>query len=471
MTEKHHINPLIKSTLLYIIATAIGQGMSFLAIIVFTRMMPKGDYGYYSDYYAFVSLFTVLIGANLYYALNNAYIDKPNEIKVFRKSVLCLSAIIAVIVTLLVWIIGTVFLKKVGMFMVLMAAIHSYSFFVVNYRIYSANMENDYRCKSWLMILPNTLQLLFSVVMILAFPSIPLKARIIGSAAAVGVIALVMSVDMLRDRGNVINPTFWKYALKISIPSMLMSISYMIMQQCDKVMITRICGAEETAVYSVIYYLGYALIAVNLAASPVRQAWIYQRLNQRDTQEAKVIQKWYLIMMAGFAILILMLGPAVLKIIAPASYQRYEYIVPFVVGASMMLLYVFYTEIILFFKRNMCLSLCVLVAAVVNVILNALMIPRFGAVAACYTTAFSYLLLFILTGAVANRLYANVYSPGWFLLFIVWVLASAGIAFLFDIASPFRYILYMIALMMLGAYTLHNRRQWQMILKKGESNE
>ena len=85
MTEKHHINPLIKSTLLYIIATAIGQGMTFLAIIVFTRMMSKGDYGYYSDYYAFVSLFTVLIGANLYYALNNAYIDKPNEIKVFRK--------------------------------------------------------------------------------------------------------------------------------------------------------------------------------------------------------------------------------------------------------------------------------------------------------------------------------------------------------------------------------------------------
>ena len=92
--------------MVYFIATVIGQGMTFLGIIVFTRLMSQADYGNYSTYYAYVSIFTVLIGANLFYALNNAYIDKKNEIKEFRKSVLILSTIIMVIMLLIALIVG-----------------------------------------------------------------------------------------------------------------------------------------------------------------------------------------------------------------------------------------------------------------------------------------------------------------------------------------------------------------------------
>ncbi len=466
MTDNHHINPLIKSTLIYILATALGQGMAFLAIVVFTRIMPRADYGRYSDYYAYVSVFTVLIGANLYYALNNAYIDKKEDIKAFRKTVLYLSAMIAAAVTLLVWLVSCVVLKLVSSFLVLMAALHSYSCFVINYRTYSANMENDYQRKLWLLILPNTLQLIFSILMILAFPHITFHARIIGSVAGVTVIAVALFSEMVRDKGLIIRLDYWKYALRISVPSMLMSISYMIMQQCDKVMITRICGPEETAVYAVIYYLGYALTAVNLAAAPVRQAWIYQKLDQGDTDEARGIQKWYLVLMVGMATLVLMLGPAILHIIAPADYHHYEYIVPFVVGACMMLLYYFYTEIILFYKRNLLLSSCVFISAVVNVILNAIFIPKFGAVAACYTTASSYLLLFIMTGIVSGKLAASVYSVPYFLVFIVWVFAAAAISLVTSVTSVLRYILYLVAVLIIILYLVRNRVEWKCFLKK-----
>ena len=81
MISNKKINPLLKSSIIYIVATIIGQGMTFLGIIVFTRLMDQNDYGLYSTYYAYVSVVTVLIGANLHYALNNAYIDKKNRIK------------------------------------------------------------------------------------------------------------------------------------------------------------------------------------------------------------------------------------------------------------------------------------------------------------------------------------------------------------------------------------------------------
>ena len=107
---KKKVNPLVISSVLYILATAIGQGMIFLGIIVFTRLMSKKDYGDYSTYYAYVSLLTVLIGANLYYALNNAYIDKAYRIKEFRKSVLVLSGCIAIPLTILL-LLSSLFFK------------------------------------------------------------------------------------------------------------------------------------------------------------------------------------------------------------------------------------------------------------------------------------------------------------------------------------------------------------------------
>ena len=131
MISNKKINPLLKSSIIYIVATIIGQGMTFLGIIVFTRLMDQNDYGLYSTYYAYVSVVTVLIGANLHYALNNAYIDKKNRIKEFRKSVLCLSFVIMILSSVVVLLAGKILLNEFSVFIIVMLLLHSYGFFVI----------------------------------------------------------------------------------------------------------------------------------------------------------------------------------------------------------------------------------------------------------------------------------------------------------------------------------------------------
>ena len=421
MISNKKINPLLKSSIIYIVATIIGQGMTFLGIIVFTRLMDQNDYGLYSTYYAYVSVVTVLIGANLHYALNNAYIDKKNRRKEFRKSVLCLSFVIMILSSVVVLLAGKILLNEFSVFIIVMLLLHSYGFFVINYRMYSANMENDYKRKQWLLILPYAFQLIIPILFMLFLSQTSFEIRVIGSTVGVCGIAVLLFIEMMRYKGKLIDINDWKYALSIALPSVVMSISYMLMQQCDKVMITNICGSSDTAVYSVIYYLGYAIIAVDQAVAPVRQAWIYQKLDEQDVHEAGNIQKWYLVVIAILTTGLIMAGPEVVKIIAPSSYWQFEYIVPFVVSACMMMLYRFYTEITLFYKKNMILSMCVCVCAIINIILNAVLIPRAGAVAACYTTVVSYFLLFILTGIVSGKCMKHIYSKKVFLCFILWI--------------------------------------------------
>lgn len=461
MISNKKINPLLKSSIIYIVATIIGQGMTFLGIIVFTRLMDQNDYGLYSTYYAYVSVVTVLIGANLHYALNNAYIDKKNRIKEFRKSVLCLSFVIMILSSVVVLVAGKILLNEFSVFIIVMLLLHSYGFFVINYRMYSANMENDYKRKQWLLILPYAFQLIIPILFMLFLSQTSFEIRVIGSTAGVCGIAVLLFIEMMRYKGKLIDINDWKYALSIALPSVVMSISYMLMQQCDKVMITNICGSSDTAVYSVIYYLGYAIIAVDQAVAPVRQAWIYQKLDEQDVHEAGNIQKWYLVVIAILTTGLIMTGPEVVKIIAPSSYWQFEYIVPFVVSACMMMLYRFYTEITLFYKKNMILSMCVCVCAIINIILNAVLIPRAGAVAACYTTVVSYFLLFILTGIVSGKCMKHIYSKKVFLCFILWISGVSALSYTVYETMWIRYIVYGSLLMIILIYTYVKRSEWK----------
>ena len=466
MISNKKINPLLKSSIIYIVATIIGQGMTFLGIIVFTRLMDQNDYGLYSTYYAYVSVVTVLIGANLHYALNNAYIDKKEKIEEFRKTILILSVIIMLLITGIVLIIELSNIAPFSFFITIMLILHSYAFFVVNYRIYSANMENDYKRKQWLLILPNTFQLFFAILFMLLMKQNSFEIRVVGSVFGMGVIAVFSFFEILRCKGKWIDISDWKYALSIALPSIAMSISYMLMQQCDKVMITNICNADDTAVYSVIYYLGYAIIAVDQAVAPVRQAWIYKKLDENNIRESKVIQKWYLMIMSVLTTGLIMIGPEIVKIIAPQSYWQFEYIVPFVMSACMMVLYRFYTEVTLFYKKNGILSLCVSLCAAINIFLNAILIPRVGAVAACYTTVVAYFLLFILTGYVSEKCMTQVYSKKMFGYFILWISLMSVFSYQLYHYIYIRYIVYIFFLIIQLIYSYAKRSEWRESLWK-----
>lgn len=62
--------------------------------------------------------------------------------------------------------------------------------------------------------------------------------------------------------------------------------------------------------------------------------------------------------------------------------------------------------------------MCVLVSALINIILNAILVPKFGAVAACYTTVVSYVLLFFLAKYVGDHEIKGLYCDKWLYFFM-----------------------------------------------------
>ncbi len=456
---KQKINPLLKASIYYIFGNGIGQGVILLGTVIFTRIMSQKDYGLYSTYYSVVSILTTLVGANLFIGLNNAYIDYKRDIYNVRASLLVLSMVVFSVIS-----VGAILLKSavgwdISQFMLIMALLHAYSFFLVNYFNNSANMENKYRIKTVFMLLPNILQIVLSVLFIWLFPRVALNARISGSVMGVGVCALCVTLYMLKGQRCFFNKEYWIYALKISVPSVLSSISYMLMQQSDKIMITSFYSAEETAIYALIYNVGYILYAVLQATNGVWQVWIYRALDNQKTENVKKIQKWYLLVFVQMAFGLLMVSPEIVKILAPEAYWKFEYIAPFILGSCLMVMYTFYTTVGLFYKKAGKVSLCVFIAAVVNIVLNCIFIPCFGGVAAAYTSVFSYIVLFFGVRRVVQKINRDLFSMKYFVLFFGAVAAGCMLFEMVYEKIILRYGAYMILLLLSMVYMLANKKE------------
>ncbi len=465
--EKRKINPFFKASVWYVVGNGIGQGMIMIGTIIFTRMMSRSSYGLYSSYYSVVSIFATLVGANLFIGLNNGYIDYADKIHNFRASVLVLSSFVFLLFGGAVFLLRFVLRLRVPLFMIIFALFHAYAFFVVNYQINSLNMENRYREKTALFILPNMLQILLAIIfMTICKKEYELHARIAGSMAGVSVCSSFAYFNMIKGEKDFLNKEFWKYSLKISVPSILSSVSYMLMQNCDNIMITHFYSSDETAVYALVYHVGYILYAVLQAANGVWQAWLYQALNSGNIANVKKAQKWYLFLLGQMSFALYMISPEIIKILAPSDYWNFYYITPFVVGSCLMAMYSFYTTLGTFYKKTGKVSVCVFAAGITNIFLNALLIPHFGGVAAAYTSVFSYFILFLLSRKLGNELKKQLFSDRYFQFFIGSIIGS-GILFLF--IHPYivaRYVCYT-AILFLSCIYMWKRKEEIMLLLKG----
>lgn len=453
---KNKTSGFFNASIWYIIANCLGQGTMLLSSILFTRIMSQEHFGLYTTYYSIVALLAPFVGANLFIGLDNGYFDFKEDRKQFRASVLFLSFLIfiglSVFLIIGISMFNIISTKRLSFFVLIFALLHAYSFFVVNFYNNYANMENRYRIKSLLMMLPNILQVLFSLILIYSIGKNTYYDRVVGSAAGVFICAIILFVIMLVGNYQLWNRKYFSYVLKISVPSILSSVAYMVMQQSDHIMITSFVGAKFTAVYGLVYCIGNILYAFLQATSEAFKSWAFHALDAGEYTEIKQIQKWYLFFFLVLSVGLLMIAPEMIKILAPSSYWDFRYIPPFIAGSYMLVLNSFYTTTGEFYKKAGWVSLCVATAAISNVILNFYYIPRYGAIAAAYTSFFSYIILVLLGRILVQVIHKDLYSDMYFIVFVFLLVLNCLLFLHIYEQTVLRYCCYSIILVALCYY-------------------
>jgi len=125
-----------------------------------------------------------------------------------------------------------------------------------------------------------------------------------------------------------------------------------------------------------------------------------------------VMTKWMGVMMAAYLALALF-SEELITVMTPPSYHSAYRFVPILAGAFVFRsCYNFATNTIVFEKKTYVIPLITFSAGMFNIAANLLLIPRFGVIAAAWTTLLSFAITFALALYFSNRCYPLQYEWG-----------------------------------------------------------
>jgi O-antigen/teichoic acid export membrane protein len=257
-----------------------------------------------------------------------------------------------------------------------------------------------------------------------------------GSVARVGIgITLVITVGLGAEGllwGTVLSlavalPFLWKIAVgkfswranfstglakemaKYSFPLVVGNMAAWILSLSDRYILEFSRGAQEVGIYSASYSVSEKTILLlaslfMLASGPIGMH-IWEKDAKEKSQEfvSKLTRYYLIICLPAVVGLSVLARPAIAILTAPQYYEGFR-IVPLVaIGALFLGLQQRFQAGLVFHKRTSLIMLSIIASGLLNLVLNFLLVPRYGYMAAAVTTLVSYALLLLAMAIVSRR--------------------------------------------------------------------
>lgn len=390
------VNKAIKSSLWYTISSFLLSGISFLTTPLFTRLLSLEEYGTYSNFNAVYSIVSVIITLNLGSTLIRARYDFSNDKDTYTSTLLHMSTIIVFIAL----IFANIFYNQISAFLTLDRFALNIMFisllFLPAINIFQIwqRIEYKYKMSVFVSFFNSIGNVVFSLLFVFSFEN-KLNGRILGSQLA-GIIIGVCILIYYFKRSRKFNIDYCKYALKICIPYLPHLLSLNILSMSDKLMITQISGSQYNALYSVAVNCGMIMTILISALNNAFSPWLGEKIYLKKYKDIKKVSYFYILIFFIVAIGNILIAPELMLIFGGKNYMDAKYAIPpIIMGCMCQLLYTMYVNIEQFEKKTIGMAFASCIAAVINIITNLIFIPKFGYLAAAYTTLFSCFCLLI----------------------------------------------------------------------------
>ena len=131
--------------------------------------------------------------------------------------------------------------------------------------------------------------------------------------------------------------------------------------------------------------------------------------NNEGKKKIKNLSQLLLAVYAMVCVLITFLAPEVVKIMATDEYYSAIYIMPAISAAIFQnAISNMYANVLLYHKKSSYILISSVTAAIVNIVLNALLIPLFGYQAAAYSMLIAFMLLSYLQMCISRKLHFKI---------------------------------------------------------------
>lgn len=384
---------MVKASATYTVCSILQKCLSFITLPLFTRLMTTEQYGMYTVYTSWSSIITIFI--TLYMAFgcfNTAMIrfEKDRDSYISATQGLCtiLAAGFLVIYLPMRHYWNKIFELPTEMVLLMVAEIVGWFSLTCWY----GKLRYDYKYKqvAALTLVLSILSPLLAYFLVVWSPEKGF-ARIIGYAAVTVIFGgLLYTWNLFRGKAF-FHEKYWRYALSFSVPLIPYYLSQVIFTQNDRIMISHYIGRDKAAIYGVACSLGLVLTFVLNAINDVYVPWLYRKLNGGRTETNSKITNILALLVAVLLLGVIALAPEIILVLVGKQYWEACYAVaPIAMSVLLLFFSQFFINVQFFYEEKGPVVYASVCAAVLNVALNALLIPKLGYMAAAWTTLFSY---------------------------------------------------------------------------------
>ncbi|MBQ3545408.1 MAG: oligosaccharide flippase family protein [Lachnospiraceae bacterium] len=387
-----------KATVAYSFCGILQKCFGFIILPLFTRLLTPEQFGQRTLYFSWKNIMVIFITLNLqqgsFATAMMKYEDRRDEY---------ISSIEGICIFLFVFFLGiylafeNIWNEIIGLptFINIVMFIEILTSTAIQFWSGKKRFEYKYKSVVLVTIINCFFSALIAYILVLIFEEKG-YAQIIGSALLNIIIGGYIFIYNIFKCKKVFSKEMWKFALGFNIPLVVYFLSQFIFNHSDKIMIGRYCGADKAGIYGLANSIGmlmtFAINVINNTYVP----WFYDKLKNNKQEENKPVSNMIALLLAMLLLIIIWFSPEIIYILGGKAYEEAKWIVP-PIAVSVLLL--FYSQLFIniefYYEEKKNLVVASIGAGIVNIILNALFIPRLGYIVAGYTTMFSYLIFVI----------------------------------------------------------------------------
>jgi O-antigen/teichoic acid export membrane protein len=450
----------VKAGIGYTISNYLINGLNFLTIPIFARMLSTSDYGIYNTFVAYQSVLFILIGLAIHSSYRNARFKykykSESKNKYNYETYVSSSMVMILLITLFLFVFINIFSSLaqslLGLDILSINLLLVYSLGSAVICCFNTNASLNYQYQSFVKVsLFNAVSNILMSLLLIKFVFITRGyfGRMIGTSLSIFIVSVYIIVYFFRRAKPANIKEYLSWGLKYSLPIVPHGISQVILSQFDRIMIHRMISSMTAGIYSFAYNI-FTIIQVTYSSlDTVWSQWFYEQMHKKNYGGIKSISSIYITAMFVFSCIMMLVCPEVILILGSAKYYDSIYCaIPIIAGGYFSFLYLIPSVVEYYYEKTKYIAIGTCSAAIINILLNYIFISIYGYVAAAYTTMFTYFLYFSFhytfawiiqgrclfsTKLILLTIVAIVFMVGVSLYFVKYIMVRWGIAILLSL--------------------------------------
>lgn len=388
-----------KASLWFIFCNFVLKGIGFITVPIFTRLLNPSEYGLLSVFLSYEQIILTLATWETALSAYQKGLFKYKEKKeLLTSSTIIFCNCVTICFFVIVFINSKWFSSFTGLTLHNQILLFIYMILQPAYSCWIVQQRTEFKYKSSVVI-----TILFSIVTVL----IPLIAVLhIGQTADIKLMfTLIASIgfylyfyvknikpQLILGNLNLFKEQFW-YLLKYQAPLVIHALSFTVLAQADRVMISKMIGNSEAALYSIAYTLGAVMSIIQNSINQSLVPWRFQKLEKKQYKDIRSVSNFTLILIAGIVIAFCLVAIDILHILFTEDYYDAIWCIPpIALSVFFMFIYTLFVWVENYYEKTKYVAYVSVVCALVNILLNYILIQFFGYIACAYTTVISYIL-------------------------------------------------------------------------------